>query len=279
VHPIIEERLRSDLTRRRELPPQVKRHLISVYGVTEDEIGCFLRERVAQLEDYEREQMFAPLFTPGIEDRAAYAELLLSHSVAEDEVEEAVSRFGRAGLHCPIEVPGGGDFPLPLEEVLVARYLRLLRLSAAPPVEVTDRLVRAIPADDRGPALAQLRDPAWRTPAKYAWLAGYLDVVQERQGFSLLKFDFLTDLVRDCTEVSTAHVLELTEHVLAEKRNNFSMGGSAKPFFSRHIEEWHGHGRDQRVFDADEVEQKQRVLEMLTDLVADLQALAQRQES
>jgi hypothetical protein len=150
-----------------------------------------------------------------------------------------------------------------------------LRLTSAPPAEVANRLVRAIPADDRGLALAQLRDPAWRSPAKYAWLGAYLDVVAERKGFSLLKFDFLTDLVRDCTDVQTAHVLALTEAVLGEKRQNFSVGGSARPFFSRHIEEWHGHSRDQRRFDADEVEQKQRVLGMLTDLVADLQALTQ----
>lgn len=278
MHPAIEERLVADLTRRRELPPQVKRHLTGVYGVAEDEIGRFFAERVAALEDYEREQLFAPLFTPTLEDRAAYAELLLGHSVAEDEITAAVQRLGRARLSCPIEAPGGSDFVLPLEEVLVARYLRLLRLSAAPPSEVTDRLLRAIPGDDRGVALAQLRDPAWRSPAKYAWLAAYLDVVAERQGFSLLKFDFLTDLVRDSTDLSTAHVLALTEQVLGEKRNNFSVGGSSRPFFSRHIEEWHGHGRDQRRFDLDEVEQKQRALAMLTDLVADLHTLAQRQE-
>src|SRR5262249_36985445 len=180
------------------------------------------------------------------------------------------------GLSCPIGVPGEGDYSLPLEEVLIARFVRLLRLSVSPPAEVSERLVRAIPADDRGPALAQLRDPAWRSPAKYAWLAAYLDVVQARQGFSLLKFDFLTDLVRDSTEVNTAHILALTEHVLSEKRTNFSVGGSAKPFFSRHIEEWHGHARDQRQFDADELEQKQRALAMLTDLVADLQSMMQR---
>jgi hypothetical protein len=273
VQPEIEQRLLQDLTRRRELPPQVKRHLISVHGVAADMIGRFFREELTRLEDFEREQMFAPLFTPTLEDRAAYAELLRNQTVSEAEVESAIQRFVHQGLHCAIDVPGEGDFSLPLEDVLIARFLRLLRLSAAPPAEVTERLVRAIPADDCGPALAQLRDPAWRTPAKYAWLAAYLDVVQARQGFSLLKFDFLTDLVRDCTEVNTAHVLALTEHVLGEKRTNFSVGGSAKPFFSRHIEEWHGHSHDHRQFDADEVEQKQRALAMLADLVADLQAL------
>jgi hypothetical protein len=277
VHPDLEERLVRDLTRRRELPPQVKRHLLSVHGIVEDEIGRFLTERLAQLEDYEREQMFAPLFTPTLEDRAVYAELLLNHTIAEDAAEALIGQLSHARLNCPVEVPGGPDFLLPLEEVLVARYVRLLRLSAAPPAEVTERLLRAIPADDRGSALAQLRDPAWRSAVKFAWLASYLDVVRTRQGFSLLKFDFLTDLVRDCTDIHTPHVLALTEGVLGEKRHNFSVGGSAKPFFSRHIEEWHGHSRDQRRFDADEVEQKQRVLAMLTDLVADLQAMTQRQ--
>ncbi len=276
MQPEIEQRLLHDLTRRRELPPQVKRHLISVHGIAEDMIGRFFREQLNQLEDYEREQMFAPLFTPTLEDRAAYAELLQKHSINEAEVEAAIQGLVRQGLHCPIDVPGEGDFALPLEEVLITRYVRLLRLTAAPPAEVIERLVRAIPGDDCGLALAQLRDPAWRTPAKYAWLASYLDVVQARQGFSLLKFDFLTDLVRDTTEVNTAHVLAMTEHVLGEKRNNFSVGGSAKPFFSRHIEEWHGHSRDHRQFDADEVEQKQRALAMLSDLVADLQTLLQR---
>lgn len=277
MHPDIEQRLVSDLTRRRELPPQVKRHLMSVHGVAEDEIGRFLAERLAGLEDFEREQMFAPLFTPTLEDRAGYADLLLCHAVSDDDVEAAVKRLARRGLHCPVEVPGGGDFPLPLEEVLIARYARLLRLPAAPPADLAERLARAIPADDRCLALAQLRDPAWPSPAKYAWLAAFLDVVAARKGFSLLTFDFLTDLVRDCTDVQTARLLALTEGVLGEKRQNFSVGGSAKPFFSRHIEEWHGHAHDHRRFDSDEVEQKQRVLEMLTDLAADLQALAQRQ--
>jgi hypothetical protein len=276
VHPDIQQRLLADLTRRRELPPQVKRHLISVYGVTEDEIGRFFLERLAQLEDFEREQLFAPLFTPTLEDRAAYAEMLQRQTVTAAEVESSVERLGHGGLTCPVEVPGGADFALPLEEVLVTRYVRLLRLPAAPPPEVTQRLIAAIPADDRGLALAMLRDPAWQTPAKFAWLGAYLEVVQDRQGFSLLKFDFLTDLVRDCTTVETAHVLALTEHVLAEKRANFGVGGSARPFFSRHIEEWHGHGRDQRQFDQDEMEQKQQALTMLTDLVVDLQAMMQR---
>ena len=222
------------------------------------------------MQDYEREQMFAPLFTPTLEDRADYAELLLTRSVSDAEIEAAISRLGQGTLSCAIEVPGGPDHLLPLEEVLVSRFLRMLRLTGTPPAEVTELLLRTIPVDDRGPALVRrLRDPV-----KYAWHAAYLDGVRQREGFSLLKFDFLTDQVRDTFALETARILANTEHVLGEKRNNFSVGGSARPFFSRHIEEWHGHSHDHRRFDADEVEQKQRALAMLTDLVGDLQALA-----
>jgi len=278
VHDDIHQRLTADLTRQRSLPTQLKRHLMSVHGVAEDGIGTFFNERVAHLEDFEREQVFAPLFTPNLEERATYAELLLGRSLSDEQVATAIDTLGQAGLKCPVEVPDGGIYTLALDDILVSRYIRLLRLSSAPPTEVTDRLLRAIPADDRGLALAQLRDPAWRAPAKYAWLADYLEVISDRQGFSLLKFDFLTDLVRDCTDLNTAHLLKLAEGVLAEKRSNFGVGGSARPFFSRHIEEWHGHSRDQRNFDQDEMEQRQQVLTMLTDLVADLQALRERSD-
>jgi hypothetical protein len=276
MHADLFRKLRDDLTRRRELPVQVKRHLGSVHGVAVDEIGRFFRERLPQLEEFEAEQIFGPMFSPTLEDRAAYADDLTRVAVSDTDLNAWIQELSTAGLHCPIDVPGEPDFPLPLDELLVGRYVRLLRLTDAPPAEIVDRVGRAIPADDRPLALALLRDPAWQSEAKRTWLGDYLDAVQQhRHGFSLLKFDFLTDLVRDAPAPDTAHLLTLTENVLSEKRSNFNVGGSSKPFFSRHIEEWHGHARDQRQVSEDEVEQKQQVIAMLADLVADLKVLAQ----
>jgi hypothetical protein len=280
MHADILQKLRDDLTRRRELPIQVKRHLGSVHGVAVDEIGPFLQDRLSQLEEFETEQIFGPMFSPTLEDRAAYAEDLTQVTVSETDLNSWVQRLSAAGLQCPIEVPGEADFSLSLDELLVGRYVRLLRLTEAPPAEIVARVARAIPADDRPLALALLRDAAWQSEVKRAWLGDYLDAVQQhRHGFSLLKFDFLTDLVRDAPAPDTAHLLTLTENVLSEKRSNFNVGGSSKPFFSRHIEEWHGHARDQRQVSEDEVEQKQQVIAMLTDLVADLKVLEQATRS
>jgi hypothetical protein len=270
MHDALLAQLRDDLTRRRAFTPQVCRHLASTYELADDEVSRFLNEELSELEEYRIELLFGPLFTPTLEDRARYSRLLSTHACDAAEVERALEALGAEGPTCDLELPTGEEFRLRLADVLVERYVRLLYLADAPAAELAQRLEHAIPGDDLDLALATLREEAWHGEVKRQWLADFLDAVADRRAFSMRKLAFLSDLLRGQVRPDTPRMLALVRSLLEERRGQLGQVGAGKPFFARHIEEWHGHDRDQRRVSATEVEARQQFIDLLDELVVDL---------
>src|SRR3990172_6373818 len=251
------DKLRADLTRRRALSPQVRRHLASTYEVADDAVREFFSSRLGALEEYQIELLLGPLFTPTLEDRAGYAGLLREETPSEAQVEEHTGSLEAEKLSWFLEIPGEEEVGVRVLDVVVARWVRLCNLTHAPGPALVAGIERAVPADDRELALATLRDEAWQDREKQEWLAEYLETAGVRKSFSMQKLEFLTDLMRGRWEARPERLLGLVEKVLEERRSQLLETGSAKPFFARHIEEWHGHARDQRRGDPGEAEARQ----------------------
>ena len=271
--------LRKDLTRPRALTPQVCRHLASTYELADDEIGRFLDEQLPELEEFRVELLFGPLFTPTLEDRASYSSLLCTHRCSQGEIDQRVGRLNEEKLACDLELPTGQSHRLRLADVLVERYVRLLYLGNGPQPEFARRLEQAIPGDDVDLALASLREEVWHDEAKCGWLAKFLDAVAGRRSFSMRKLAFLSELLRGQIRPETERLLSLTRSLFEERRSQLGQAGAAKPFFARHIEQWHGHGRDQRRVDPAELETKEELVELLEDLVVDLEHMVSVSQS
>lgn len=270
------ERLGSDLARRRVLSPQVRRHVSSTYGVADDTVREFFASRLDELEEFQIELLLGPLFTPTLEDRAGYVAALREEVPDEAQVDEYVRTLEAERLTWALEISGEEDVQVKVFDVLVARWVRLCELTSAPGAALAGAVARAVPGDDQDLALAVLREPAWRDNDKRNWLVEYLQTAATRQSFSMQKLEFLTDLVRSQYEARTERMLELAQKVLEERRSQWLETGSAKPFFARHIEEWHGHERDQRRVDPAEAESRQERLAVLEDLARDFEAMLGR---
>lgn len=263
--------LRQDLTHSRVLTPQVRRHLASTYELADDDVAPFLQEELPKLEEYRVELLFGPLFTPTLEDRARYSALVRAGGCSEPQINEAQESLLSDSLTCDLELPTGEHFPLPLADVLIERYVRLLYLGRAPDAELAQRIEQAVPSDDVDLALGALREEVWHDSAKRRWLTDFLDAVAPRRSFSMRKLEFLADLLRSQVRPRSEHLLEVVRTLLAERRAQLGQVGAAKPFFARHIEEWHGHERDQRRVDPAEFESREQLIVLLEDLVVDLE--------
>lgn len=279
MHKDILTHLRNDLTRPRDLTPQVCRHLASTYELADDEISRFLDEQLPELEEFRVELLFGPLFTPTLENRASYSSLLRTHRCSQEEIDQQMGQLTEEKLDCDLELPTGQSHRLRLANVLVERYVRLLYLGFGPQPELVRSLEQAVPSDDVDLALASLREEVWHDEAKRGWLAEFLDAVAGRHSFSIRKLAFLSDLLRGQIRPETERLLSLTRSLLEERRSQLGQAGASKPFFARHIEEWHGHGRDHRRVDPAELETKEELVDLLEDLVIDLEHMVSASQS
>lgn len=268
------DQLRTDLTRPRRLTSQVRRHLASNYGVADDEIVTFLERELPHFEEFQVELLFGPLFTPSLDDRARYSDLLGENAPEAREVEALIDRLRSEGLACPLELDSGETFRLIVTDVLSERYVGLLYLDHPPGAVLRERVIEVAPPDDRDLVLATLREEVWQEPSRRQWLSAFLEATAKRESFSLAKLNLLGDLLRGRAHTETSRVLDLARSLLEDRRRHFVEVGPTKPFFARHIEEWHGHGRDQRRSDPEEIESHQLLLDRLGDLVLDLESMA-----
>jgi len=236
------EALAAELERPRELSSQVIKHIAGHHGVERDDVGAFLENELPNLEDYEIDLIFSPLFTPKLGDQAIFADLLGSASVARDQWPQLIETLAARPTQARLITPDGKTHVIPLREVAIERYVHRLRLDGGIPEEV-GRVLNQI-SSDRGLLRAIARRAVWESAPRQ-------DI--------LLRF--LTSAPRDACAADAVELLNLVESYQPEDRaallaripqwlellrQEIEQAAGPKPFFSARIEESHGGDRDQR---------------------------------
>ena len=258
--------LAAELERPRSVSAQVINHITATYGVERDTIGAFLKEKLSGLEDFEIDLILSPLFTPGLDDQAVFAELLGQTAVPREQwpglIEQLIAR-PTVG-HLITESDQTEDFPL--RQVTIERYVNRLRLDATIP-DPLFRLLGTISPPDRQPLLKAIaRRAIWESAPRREILFRYLleEVRGEARGVEeILELLKLMETYAPVDQAALLQRIPQWEQVL---RQEMTMATNPKPFFNERVQELHGGGRDQRSQDNVRVAAKERELAFLQTL-------------
>lgn len=256
--------------RPRVLKRQTQRHLTEHLENAESSLADFLLRAARELEDYEVEILFAPIFTPSFEEQVEVSEPLTRHRPSRQEIDRIVEALVATLKSCPIVLPEGETAPLTLHEALVERYVRLLRLDAAPAPEVATLIADALPPAQVPVALALLRRKGF-TPQHQDWFARFLLFASDRHPVERESLETLADFVASQGSLRQEDLLENLESLLRATAEASSFAQKGRMYWSADVAEHHQF-RGQGIVDRETVERNARDLRILKTLREDLGA-------
>jgi hypothetical protein len=250
------------LERPRTVTAQVMKHITDNHAISRDSIGKFLIHQLPTLEEFEFELVLAPLFTPTLADQSPVAALLAQSSFPAQRWPELVRALCARPAMAALVTDEDVTSRIPLQEVVVQRYVHRLRLdgSIAAPVWAA---LRASTSED--PALKAIaRRAVWEKPGRTQILLQHLMFSQA----DCLVSDAiaLLGLVETYEPASPAELLARIPHWQNVLRESMNSGAGSKPFFNERVEELHGGGRDQRRQDQSRLMIQEQEMNFLTRL-------------
>lgn len=242
------EALATELEGPRELSPRVLNYIGGNYDVEHDEIGAFLADQLANLEDYEIDLILSPVFTPKLADQATFAEILGRDQISRGEWPRIIEQLVARPVTAKLVTQDGVAHPVKLREVTIERYVHRLRLEATIPDSVFG-LVEQLPASDRPMLKAIARRNAFENPGTARVLESYLRAVIKQNQYTLADVNALLELMESRKPANLSDLIERIPVWREALRHQIEVAAGPKPFFSQDIERMHGGGRDQRSHD------------------------------
>jgi hypothetical protein len=117
----------------RPLSLQVSTALADNYTVSESEYEQFFVDKLATLDDYEIDLAFSPQFTPKTEDLDAVYQCLGIAQLSPTDIAIVLEQIIVSDVKMPLVLPSGSTVMLPLHEVMVQRFVRLLFVAEVVP--------------------------------------------------------------------------------------------------------------------------------------------------
>jgi hypothetical protein len=240
--------LAGELARSRPLLKQVADHLCAHYSLGRDELAAFLADQLDSLEDYEIDLIFSPLFTPTLEDQAAFSDLLEAGTIPPAAWPELVRQLAARPVIGRVVVEGEQSVPVKLRPVVIERFVDRLNLDRAPAPQLTKLLRSLPPVEDRSLLKALARRPIWESDARREILFRFLLATASGEGYERADPAALLKLMETYQPRDAAEVLTRLPHWLEVKRKEIATA-NLKPFFNERIRDMHGGERDQRAPD------------------------------
>ena len=262
MQPVL-DRLAAELEKPRALTAQTLRHLAATYGIDRQEVGTFLDERLAGLEEDELDLTLSALYTPKLADQSIFADLLESASVTRADLHSWVEYLLQRPTTGHLQTADGVTHAFPLQRVTLERYVFRLRLEGTLP-EGLLRLIRSLPPRaDQPRLLAIARRAVWNTPDRWELLqrflarnyAGNSPIPGNPEDVLAVPFPF--------SERRAANVLARLPAWEQVVRIQVSSADQPSPFFNERVQDLHGGGRDQRGVNETLRQQKQSELAFL----------------
>ncbi len=206
---------------------------ISTTLSVDDPLEGLTGQRLAAMEEYERELLLAPLFTPTVDDRIACEAALPLTGVPRAEQPELVSRLLAADVGCDL-VFGDGRCRLSPPEVVVDRFVRLLHLEGVVEETVADYF-RDLAEPVRHRCLYLARHRVWRGPERQALLQSCLETMRTKNSFDAERFDFLSEFVHTYHPRGVAGLTAALQNLLDSYHQDHE-----HPIFNERLEEHQG---------------------------------------
>src|SRR6266496_3459747 len=132
MYEALKPRVAELLHRPRAMKPQAQRQILQHLSDHASSISAFLLCASSVLEDYEIDITFGPLFTPTLDERAELADLLYHWRPSAEQLAQLIDELSKEVPHALVCLEDGSQAKLTLHEVMVDRFVRLLRLDAGP---------------------------------------------------------------------------------------------------------------------------------------------------
>ena len=254
------------------MKPQTERQLTTrMADHSSSSVPGFMLCAADVLEDYELDMLFASLFTPAVDERAEVADLLFHWRPSGDQLAQLVVDVLGDVTHTVVKLPDGTEARLTLHEVMVERFVRLLRLDNAPDGATAAAVRDALPAELWPIAVALMCEPGM-TREHQQWVAMFVNHAAARRRITRGILEAMVDFVASQVDLSRGKLLTAAEALLRASEGTAAYTASGHAYWSPDVAQHH-HYRGQGNVDQARLQQRQAEVEQVAALVEDLRAL------
>jgi hypothetical protein len=264
----LKSRLAALLRRPRPLKPQTERQLASQVADRSSSTESFLLGASALLEDHELDILFGPLFTPTVDDRAEVADLLFHWRPTPEQVGQLVAELSAEVQSTPVMLPDGRAAQLTLHEVMIDRFVRLLRLDSAPDPATSAAMREVLPPELWSLAVALLCERGM-TPEHQKWFAGFVNHVAAHRVVSGPVLQTAADFIAGQRALDRASLLAAAEALMRATQVTASYADGGHAYWSPDVAQHHQYRGQGRV-DRAQLEERHAEVERVAALVEDL---------
>ncbi|MBF0399233.1 MAG: hypothetical protein HQL80_06495 [Magnetococcales bacterium] len=227
------ECVRAQLLAPKVLTVRVGGTICGLMGV-DDPLDGLALDLLRAREPFEVELLLSPLFTPTHTEMEACESVLPLEGIGKEAQERLVTSLANEDLFCPVSY-GHRAQAVPVMEVVIERYVRLLHLSLA--IHPLLRpVVQAWVDDKERSVLSSLaRRSVWHSEQRARLLGDVLQVMKERETFRVDKVRFLTDFVVTYRPNGKQELLHMLSSLLEAYHQD-----SEHPIYNQQLEHYQG---------------------------------------
>jgi hypothetical protein len=270
MYEALKSRLAALLRRPRAMKPQAQRQILQHLSEHSSSMQAFLLCAASVLEDYELDITFGPLFTPTLDERAELADLLYHWRPSAQELQQLVSELSKEVSHTLVLLEDGTKTELSLHEVMLDRFVRLLRLDAGPDPATAAALRDALPAELWTIGVALLCENGM-TPTKQTWFVALVNHMSSQHAVTRGLLETTAEFLASQPTLDRQPLLAAAESLLRATEGTAAFASGGHTYWSPDVAQHH-HYRGQGRVDKDRVEQQQAELERVTTMLQDLRS-------
>ena len=257
------------ITRTRPIKPQTERQLSRYLTESSSELEEFLREAPKRLEEHELEVVFSPQFTPEWEDQVAVSDLLYHWRPSREELDRLTRELTGQLTTTILELPGQIEAELTLDEVMIERFVRLLRMDNAPDPSISAQIREALACEFWADATALMRQRGFY-PDQQHWFARFVDHMAMHHRVTVDQLHALAQFIAEQRALDRDSLREAIQSLLQATRQSVTYAQSGRAYWSPDVAQHH-HYQGQGQVDQNLVQERQDELAQLEVIQLDLE--------
>ena len=266
----LKSRLSALLRRPRELKPQTERALTQQLADHGANMTSFLLGAANVLEDHELDILFASIFTPTLAERSELTDLLYHWRPSAADQERLVAELCDELGHVTVGLPDGSEAKLGLHEVMLDRFVRLLRLDCGPDSGTAAALRDDLPAS-LWPLAMALACERGMTREHQKWFATFVHHMVGRHAITRELLETIVEFVSKEHSLDNDRLVAAAEALMRATQTVASYTAGGHNYWSPDVAQHH-HYRGQGNVDKERLAANQAELKNVTTMVEDLRA-------
>ncbi|HLX60764.1 MAG TPA: hypothetical protein VKX17_05730 [Planctomycetota bacterium] len=262
------------LSRPRSVKPQTERQVTQYIQEHGGDAAGFLARAAELLEEHELEILFAPEFTPTLEEQAAVSDLLASWRPTSADLEKLNADLCAAKAQTILQMPDGAEVKIPLHEVMISRFVKLMRLDQAPDFKIASSLQDTLPSELYQAALALMRQRGF-TLARQTWFASFVAHLARRHPLNTNMLAAAAQFILAQTDTATPALLAAAQELVRAAKGSAEYAQAGRVYWSPDVAQHHQYRGQGRV-DQALVKQKLEELAALEAIAAGLETYEKR---